>query len=175
MNIDKKYFNSDLLPPNLATLGVRRRDPNVDLETIWLSPYPVISSYVRLVELCPTLDEFGGGTRLNQGHTPGRITSGYRDQVLEGNITSPHLFAFALDIFIPDLADQIKYGSKASKIFKRVGIYPDRKIIHVDLAPDNWIKKYNKARFWICRRREHSSSQYRYFNSFEEVIENVGS
>lgn len=147
-----------LIPPNLAALGLQRRtDIGVaDIMTIWKTPYPVITRYNML---CKELEwqPFGGGTMRQQGaRVPGFITSGYRSLPVDDNMTSPHMHAFALDFIVGDVAEQVRVARVAVKYFCRVGLYPTSGFIHVDLAPDNWIEKYNKARFWVKRKAKVS-------------------
>ena len=153
-----------LVTPNLAELGVPRRAPIgiPDMETIWLTPYPVITNYIAFCHYLH-ISPFGGGTRSNQSSwSNGSITSGYRSENL-GNKNSAHRFGFALDIIF--LVDLLKAARGATLYFKRVGIYPQKKFIHVDLADDNWIKKYNKERFWVF-----ADETYHYFETIEEAL-----
>lgn len=142
----------DLIVPNLARLGVPRRGDGIsaDLETIWLSPYPVITNYLAA---CKDLEAepFAGGTREKQGqpYAPGYITSGYRDKLVDNNESSPHLHALAIDIVAGSIEDQIRFAQAFDRHFVRVGLYPARKFIHVDLAPANWMLHYGKAYYWV--------------------------
>jgi len=143
----------DVLPPNLAELGIQRKHPisAADLETIWRIPdYPVITQYLRL---CDQLgwEPFGGGTRQIQGsHSqPGFITSGYRDAIINGNKHSAHRYALALDIHVGNAQAQIAAAHKAVNYFNRVGLYPDGSFIHVDLMPFTWVEIYRRKRFWV--------------------------
>jgi|GEM_PF-3364785 len=144
----------ELVPPNLAALGVKRRQgpPEADILTIWDTPYPVITRYKLL---CDRLDiaPFAGGILRRQGSPLHRsyITSGYRDQIIGGNEWSAHLLALALDIAIGDIEAQIKAAMIAVSLFTRVGLYPDNDFIHVDLVNDAWIQKYQKSRYWVRR------------------------
>jgi hypothetical protein len=156
-----------LMPPNLGAMGLPRRtaDGVADLITVWESPYPVITRYK---DLCRELkwEPFGGGAMHNQkARVPGFITSGYRDRPIGGNITSPHSFAFALDLLVGNAVEQVRVGRIALKQFCRIGLYPSQGFIHVDLAPDNWIEKHNKARYWV----RVSKSIVLTFNDFEEA------
>jgi len=136
---------TELIPPSLYRLGLPQKgDP--DLETIWRTPYPVLKRYQVL---CDRLGwrPYAGGTRDNQGtRRPGYITSGYRDMVINGNEHSPHHFAFALDIVVDDI---LKVADEAGSLFSRIGFYPGRGFLHLDQAPDNWVNKYMKARYWV--------------------------
>lgn len=143
-----------LCPPNLRALGWRRqtpltRWPDADLKTIWSIPeYPVIGNYKKLCA-DTRLAMFGGGTIADQGDEPGLITSGYRDDILDGNDMSPHHFGFALDIWVGGIKEQIRIALASRPYFSRVGLYPDSEFIHVDMAPDVWIERYNKSLAWV--------------------------
>lgn len=133
--------------PSLAKMGLKRATPkNIpDLITIYKSPYPVLSRYLILCEKL-SLIPYGGGTHIHQGALqPGYITSGYRDD----SDTSPHGFAVALDIAIGNTEGQIHAGRKALTIFKRVGLYPQNGIIHVDLFSAELRRYYGKPNFWV--------------------------
>lgn len=160
-------MNIELIPPNLAKLGVQRMTPGgeADLETIWMTPYPVITNYLKLCKDVDILKPFGGGRRIRQIRNKyGYITSGYRDKILYGNSFSAHLFGFALDIFVGNVEQQILVGKKALNYYSRIGLYPDSNFIHVDLAPEIWIKKYNKAPFWVIKIDSSKS-----FNNFKDA------
>ena len=150
----------DFLPPNLAALGVRRRTPPeiADLLTVWDTPYPVLTRYKQLC-IEAALAVYGGGTieQPNPRWHPGSITSGYRDQVIEGNQHSPHLYAMALDIFVGSSEEQIRVARIAQTYYSRVGLYPDNGIIHVDLMPPAWIARYSGAVVWVRRAGQYSS------------------
>jgi len=157
-----------LLPPNLGALGVPRKAPvgEADLITIWKTPYPVLTNYSILCNRCG-LKLFGGGTAEKQGkRVPGYITSGYRLEIMNGNIHSPHRYAFAIDMIAGDINQQIIIGDEAINLFSRIGFYPDRGFMHLDLAPENWIARYNKARFWVM-----SKGKYRFFNTISKACE----
>ncbi len=153
-------MNIDLLPPNLMKLGVARRGNGrtPDIETVWLTPYPVLTNYKQWCRVVG-LDPFAGGTWAAQGmsNVAGYITSGYRDQIHEGNESSPHPFAFAIDVAVGDIGRQLAVVPSAVDFFSRVGLYPRRGFIHLDLAPDEWIRKYNKRRFWCSTLEEFKS------------------
>lgn len=156
---------SSLIIPNLAKLGVPRLAPagEADLETIWLTPYPVITNYLALCNYLK-IEPFGGGSRQYQGEKrTGYITSGFRTELIGSNFNSPHRFGIAIDFIV--LENIVEVASGASLYYNRVGVYPDNKFIHVDLAQNNWIKKYNKRRFWV-----NSSSEYSYFDTIEKTI-----
>jgi len=128
---------NELIPPSLFKLGLPQKgDP--DIETIWLTPYPVIKRY-RV--LCDRL----GYKYLRPGE-PGHITSGYRAHIIGDNEISPHHFAFAIDIIVDDM---LKAADKAADLFSRIGFYPGRGFLHLDQAPDNWVNKYMKSRYWV--------------------------
>lgn len=155
-----------LLPPNLADLGVRRATPaNIpDLITVWKTPYPVISGYLAL---CRDLGwaPFAGGTYDHQGvaEGPGYVTSGYRDVPTRKD--SPHLFAIALDVAVGNTECQIEAARAALRHFTRVGLYPGKGFIHLDLAPMAWMKAYSGKRFWVCKAGIYTS-----FDDFDRMI-----
>ena len=135
----------ELLPPSLLRLGLPQvGDP--DLETIWKTPYPV---HKRYVQLCHRLgwEPYAGGSRDIQGNRgPGYITSGYRGRILNGNSTSPHPFGFAIDVIVDDM---LQAADEGHKLFSRVGFYPGRGFLHLDQAPDNWVRHYCKSQYWV--------------------------
>ncbi len=139
----------ELRPPNLAELGVKRRGDGKapDLQTIWISPYPVITRYKIW---CDRMGwkAFGGGDMHNLGSGIGVPTSGYRDLIIEGRKQSPHLHAIALDCYVP--ADMQKdAANKADQLFARVGLYPEDQFMHLDLMPDCWMEKFGGRRYWV--------------------------
>ena len=166
-------------PPNLAALGVSRqqilsKDSNdgraADLVTIMRTPYPVLKNYKAW---CKTagLNPFAGGDYLDQGpaNVPGYITSGYRDEIIGGNKTSPHPLALALDVAVGGPAKQLAAASTALQYFTRIGLYPHRGFIHVDLVPKMWVQKHHKAFFWLQRK----NGTYVTFNSFTDMVQFV--
>ncbi len=171
--------STQLLIPNLATMGVRRmtEDGQADLETIWRTPYPVIRNYRKLMRLM-RLPLFGGGTIQNQRmRQNGFITSGYRDEIVGGNKTSPHRFAIALDFIAVGAQLQIDIATEAVNygLFRRVGFYPVRGFMHVDIAPHNWIRRYNKCWYWVNRpdRADPLSKDIIMSEDFEMICELV--
>lgn len=154
-----------LLIPNLGKMGLPRKvsPPKADLITVYATPYPVIRSYLRVCEKVG-ITPFGGGTMEAQLPGPGFITSGYRSEALEGNDSSPHRFGIALDIAVGDDGPCLSVGLIASKIFSRVGLYPGRGFIHVDLAPDNWIAHHRKKPYWV-----KTPDGYHSFDDFEQA------
>jgi hypothetical protein len=160
------FFDDYLIPPNLAELGLPRRGDHIqaDLETIWETPYPVITSYQRTMAAMGIVP-FGGGTRERQGERrEGYILSGYRDAILNGNRNSPHRYAFAVDLQAKR-DRQIEIGRKALTCgFSRVGLYAQRGFLHLDVAPSNWIAVYHKVRFWV-----QLDGKYHFFRTYEEA------
>lgn len=159
-------YNS-LLPPNLMKLGHKRLvDPKPDILTVWRTPYPVITPFKKVCKKAG-LSIFGGGTVFLQGNPnqAGYITSGYRDKILDGNNNSPHFYGFAIDSFVGSLESQIEVAKIAEPYYSRIGIYPHRGILHLDCAPEDWIKKYNKRRYWVG-----FISEYKYFDTLDEAI-----
>lgn len=144
--------------------------PAADLQTIWLTPYPVLTNYAKLCgqpKVRGILKPFGGGSYKSQGsQQSGFITSGYRSEIINGNIKSPHRYGFALDFIVTKQMAMI--GQEANRYFARVGFYPEQAFIHVDLAPDIWISKENKARYWVMIERK-----YHYFDYIEDAADMV--
>lgn len=150
------------LPINLAVMGVKRRVDSsaTDLDTIWLTPYPVIMTYQKVCE-ATGLDFLGSGGRMirkpgkkpvfiQSEHSDGCVLSGYRFEIINSNVNSMHRYAMALDIEVHSVEKQVEVGRAALEGgFTRVGFYPDRKFMHLDMAPDNWIKRFAKRRFWV--------------------------
>lgn len=157
-----------LEPPNLHRLGLPKAsaDTEPDLITVWKTPYPVIMPYFKL---CRKLDirPFAGGTMEQQGpkYTSGYINSAYRPYVVNGNQDSPHMYAFALDIFILPPLDVIVAAEVSAPLYQRIGIYPYRGFIHVDQAPDIWINRHHKAIAWVQLGAETT-----YFQDKEEAL-----
>jgi hypothetical protein len=69
------------------------------------------------------------------------------DKIIEGNETSPHPFGFAIDVITGD--DSLEVANEAKDLFSRIGFYPGRGFLHLDQAPDNWMNKYMKSRYWV--------------------------
>jgi hypothetical protein len=152
-----------LIIPNLAKMGVIRKvgPPEADLITVWATPYPVIRKYLDLCRKAGIPAYGGGSMEAQREDRPGFITSGYRDEIMEGNKSSPHLFAIALDIAIGSDIDCLRVGDIATRLYPRVGLYPGRGFIHVDLAPDNWMAHYRKKPYWV-----KVGDTYRSFDDF---------
>lgn len=162
---------TELLPPNLARLGLpRATEPDVpDLITVWKTPYPVLTRYGLL---CKDLriQPFAGGTYERQGPRtkPGYITSGYRDGILNCRINSPHRFALAIDVAIGPIEIQIAVAQRAQAYFPRIGLYPSNGFIHLDLASEAWMKRYHGRRFWVRVQGAYTS-----FDILEAAIDFV--
>lgn len=162
---------TELLPPNLAKLGLKRAtEPDVpDLITIWKTPYPVLTRYKLL---CKDLgiQPFAGGTYEQQGPCTktGYITSGYRDDILNCRINSPHRFALAIDVIVGETEKQIAVARRAQIYFPRIGLYPGNGFIHLDLASEAWMKRYHGRRFWVRIKGVYTS-----FDIFEAAIDFV--
>lgn len=156
----------ELRPPNLAALGVKRRgDGRIpDLQTIWVGPYPVLTRYGRW---CKKLGwaPFGGGDMHNLGTGAGFPTSGYRDKIIEGRENSPHLYAIALDCFVPAQLQE-EAAIEADKLFARVGMYPERNFMHLDLVNEAWMAKFGGRRYWV-----EIGGRYKYFDAINDAIE----
>lgn len=159
----------ELVPPNLAVLGVKRRLPMIvpDLLTIWETPYPVITRYKILCDRLGIIP-FAGGELRQQGPSSeiGYITSGYRSAIIGGNMCSPHLYALALDIAIGDVHRQVVAARVAVDLFSRVGLYPDNGFIHIDLVNDAWLERYHGRLYWVRKDGSYTS-----FDELEPAIE----
>ncbi len=97
------------------------------------------------------------------------ITSGYRDHNVDKAVkNSPHKFAIALDLAAGNLENQIRWAEAAINmgVFKRVGLYPQRGIIHVDIADIDWCEQYGGTSYWVCIK-----DSYFGFNSWQQTIE----
>lgn len=149
-----------LVPPNLAALGVKRQGDGkvADLSTIWDTPYPLLTNYQKLMRRL-LWQAYAGGTRQMQGpsHVQGFITSGYRDDIIEGRGSSPHLFAIALDIAAGGVRDQVRAARFAVEYFNRIGFYPENGFIHVDLATPAWMQRYGGRLFWVRKGGKYTS------------------
>lgn len=156
--------------PHLVNQGVKRLtlEPDADIKTINIWYPDVIKNYVSFC-LEAGLQPYGGGTIDNQKWNPGRITSGYRDDALEGRKFSPHGFALALDIFIGDLSKQVKIIKFLEKYFNRFGLYEKERVIHGDLVNNSWIQEHSgfNAMRWL-----KINGKYIYFSNTKELLEN---
>lgn len=160
---------NELLIPNFGAIGLPSRTPFgvADLEVIWMTPYPVITNYMKLCDESDLLTAFGGGSREQQLHRiSGYITSGYRPGIVGMNFESPHRYAIALDVIVGDAQQQVEVGEIALKYFTRVGLYPGKGIIHIDMAPPSWIAHHKKSPFWT-----YTDDQYFPFDNFTEAAE----
>lgn len=159
----------ELLPPNLAKLGLKRAtEADIpDLITIWKTPYPVLTRYKIL---CKDLrmQPFAGGTYEKQGLSvrPGYITSGYRDSIIEGRKNSPHQFALAIDVAIGDCEHQIQAAFFAAPLFPRIGFYPHNGFMHFDLASEAWMRKYSGRQYWV----RNKAGIYSSFDILEDAV-----
>ena len=137
---------------NLADKGIKQRGSP---DTLTINIY-----HPEVIAAKSDLDLAMGGAL--------EITSGYRDHNVDPAVkNSPHKFAIALDLAAGSLESQIRWGYVAifNKYFTRCGIYPDRGIIHLDIADPEWIKTYNGTRFWVCL-----GDTYTGFESWIEMI-----
>lgn len=135
---------------NLADKGVKQ-DGYPDVHTIYIYNPEVIAAKTSM-DL-----EMGGALA---------ITSGYRDRNVDPEVkNSPHKFAIALDLAAGKLEKQVEWARVAVKHFNRVGLYPQRGIIHVDMADPEWIETYNGAKYWVCL-----NDKYTGFETLEQAI-----
>jgi hypothetical protein len=174
-----------LIPPNLSALGIKRavgtdKDGPPDLETVWKTPYPVLTNYETMC-LEAQIKAYAGGTRERQGPSwaEGYISSGFRE--LLGADDTPHKFGLAIDVVIIGLLREIEVARIAVKYFMRVGIYPDDNIMHFDLAPVIWQICYKGTPFWVklnesqivivdSKRTEKIKPKYYPFYDLERAI-----
>jgi uncharacterized protein YcbK (DUF882 family) len=152
-----------------------KQQGNPDIETIYNNLSQVIEKYKLLCELSNRLP-YGGGARNNQGTKPLKILSGYRDYIPDGGVTnSPHFFCIALDIYFPFYQAPFKeIGIDICKNalmvgFKRIGLYPYKDSIHVDMADDYWCHQYNGVGFWV----QDKDLKYHPFNTLLEAWKSI--
>jgi hypothetical protein len=125
--------------PNLAKLGWKRLvgPPEPDMETLRRIRSPLIA----IVQF------------LNS-RAIGAPTSGYREEP-----GSTHGYGFAMDYGIAtnlDFADEVDemsrvFGDKWARGWEyatRLGIYPHRRFVHIDVSPPELIEYLNKWHFW---------------------------
>jgi hypothetical protein len=170
-----------LLPPNLAAFGRKRavgtdKDGPPDIITVWKTPYPVLTNYEKMC-LQANIEAYGGGTWQKQGShwREGYITSGFRESL--GAKNTPHKFGIAIDVVIIGLLRQVEIARIAMEFFVRIGIYPDDNIMHFDLAPLIWQRKYHGTPFWvklsepqIVRGEQKLAPKYYAFHELEKAI-----
>jgi len=144
----------------------QKGDP--DIETVYLFQPEVIARYKNFCHEAG-LEIYGGGTRKIQRNLPGKILSGYRNFVPKGGVEiSPHFFCIALDIYVPLkekklLEKNLSLIPIALKHFSRIGIYPLKNSIHLDIADKEWMKKYGGKQFW------YQDQNLKYF-SFSDIM-----
>ena len=125
--------------PNLAKLGWKRLvpEPEPDMETLRRIRSP-------LAYIADTLT----------AHSVGAPTSGYREEP-----TSTHGYGFAVDYGIAtylDFMDEVEdmsfeVGDSWSRGWEhvtRLGIYPHRRFVHIDISPPELIEYLNKWHWW---------------------------
>lgn len=161
-----------LIPPNLAALGVKRQGDGkaADLVTIYRTPYPVLKNYRRFCEVAG-LEPFAGGTYTEQGENwkAGFITSGYRDDLIDGRTQSPHLHAIAIDVVIGSVHKQLAAAPIAVDYFTRLGLYPFNGFIHLDLATREWMVQHGGRRFWF----RDAAGKYHSFDQLDKLMKTV--
>ena len=160
----------NLLIPNLAELGIEM-DGDPDLITIWKTPYPVLTNYIKLCERLG-VKPFGGGTYKKQGPLQiGRINSGYRslehNSEVGGRTHSPHMFGVAIDPWWNTHLMCEKAAKNAVDLFNRIILYP-KPFIHLDLTDSIWNLHYsNGQRFAVA----DSSGNYKWFEDIDRTIQ----
>jgi len=115
---------------------------------------------------------YGGGDWQKQDDRhlcEGLIISGYRSEVLEYNVHSPHRFALALDIHVGDVEKQMEWATAAQPYFCRVGLYVGRNTIHLDLCNKDWQAHYKGAVCWVW-----SNGVYHPFPTLKQALESLG-
>lgn len=144
-------------PWDMRKMGLKRQGDGVqaDLWTLWMTPIPMIRNFVTLCSRTILLDPFGGGTWQKQGdpNVDGYVTSGFRDEIINGNKLSTHLQARAMDAKVTGIVNQLIVGSLALDLFPRIGVYPKKGFMHFDWAVEDWIQKYNKTHYWVIDDR----------------------
>lgn len=98
------------------------------------------------------------------------ITSGYRDTHVKGGAkNSPHYFGIALDVSVGHILNQIEFGRICLKHgFTRLGLYPQKGIVHIDIADAEWIKKYRGTPYWSFMKLK-----YKGFYDLEKCIKYI--
>ena len=126
---------------------------------------------VRIREYHPEVLEYFDEAKKEYGKYA-IITSGYRDAHVKGGAkNSPHYFGIALDIAVGDILNQIKFGRICLKNgFKRLGLYPQKGIVHIDIADRAWQKKYNGTPYWSYLKRK-----YKGFYKLDDCIKYIES
>lgn len=163
----------NLLPPLIAEVGVSRNTPApvADILTVTLPgfrDYPLHSCYQQFCDRLSWIP-YGGGSILVPGDRwqVGSITSGFRDEIMNGNRFSAHRYALAFDISVGDATAQLIAARVAAELFPRVGCYPYNGFLHVDLMPDIWTVRYDKKKYWVKGREGYILGT----NDFQEVVD----
>src|SRR5512142_1230954 len=149
---------------NLADLGIKQQG-HPDLLTV-KQHHPE-----AMAKLCMLLLQMGYGTSpmMSEGmFPPGLVTSGYRDRNVDPAVkNSPHKFGIAFDLAVGGVQQQIKWLRHAltPNLFNRGGLYPQRGIIHLDIADDEWMKQYHGTKLWVC-----VGDTYTGFSAIEDAI-----
>jgi len=137
-------------PVNLAKLGVARRvpEPTADLETMHLSGLPTLRQYEMVCNDC-NIAPYCGGTYMAQGNGgDGYVLSGYRDNPIGGNRESAHMYCGAVDVAAMTTDIMRRMAGSALLHFNRIGLYPKRHFIHMDIMPTIWLNEHNKPVLW---------------------------
>jgi len=153
------------------------QEPEPDLITIWETPNPVLTNYIKFCREAG-IEVFAGGDYKQQGSSSkiGYITSGYRDgSEGVGTKHSEHGYALCIDVKIGPIRRQIQLSEIALKYFPRIGFYPEEQIMHFGLGNDAWIdwvrRRYKTVckQFWV-KVWKGDQSFYRGFDEIEDTI-----
>ena len=135
--------------PILQPLKVPKQK-GVDIETIRAINPNVLANYEALCKEMKATSLFGQAPYVCSGAKyQCCITDGYRSSKYNSDIggakDSAHLYGLALDIYVGNYQEQLKWAKVASKYFTRVGIYPGDSHIHVDMLPVQGASNF----YWI--------------------------
>lgn len=135
---------------NLAAAGIERQvKPLADLEIIKKHQPIAIAKLILLLDL---LGEKTSGLFIPLV-IPEIVLSGYRDKSVDAQVkNSPHFFGVAFDLYAPTIERQIEIAKLATietKLFERAGLYPQNKIVHIDLCDAEWQTQYHGTKYWV--------------------------
>jgi hypothetical protein len=159
---------------NYASGNIKQSD-NIDIVTIKQYHPEILTAFSVLCNNMGIPSDW-----IFKNECPDIIVSGYRDHAYDPAVkNSPHNFAIALDVQVSQfnahnpinqarvLESQIAWISKATEgnLFNRAGFYPQQNTIHLDIADDDWMSKYNGTKFWVKWRGIYTG-----FNVLNEAI-----
>lgn len=151
---------------NLADAGVKRivGPPRADVETCKIHRPGDVG------RLIVAADMFGlaPGAVFMGDAVPDWLVSAYRDRPADASVkNSPHYFACAFDVMVGSVMRQIEFIKLAvidTNLFNRGGIYVGRNTCHIDTCDEEWMRKYNGAKFWVWH-----GNKYHGFFDFNEA------